>query len=48
MCMQEYDQAKLKQQVVNMDNMPVEAASAFENAHTVFCALGTIRKVASN
>ncbi len=33
------------QQVVNMDNMPDEAASAFENAHTVFCTLGTTRKV---
>ena len=28
-----------------MDNLPDEAASAFENAHSVFCTLGTTRKV---
>lgn len=43
--MQDYNKEKLIQQVVNMDNMTVEAASAFHNAHTVFCALGTTRKV---
>lgn len=43
--MQEYNKEKLIQHVVNMDNMTVEAASAFHNAHTVFCALGTTRKV---
>ena len=44
--MQAYDTAKLTQNVVNMDNMGMEEASAFQNAHTVFCALGTTRKVA--
>lgn len=28
-----------------MDNLPDEAASAFDNAHSVFCTLGTTRKV---
>ena len=28
-----------------MDNLPDEAAAAFENAHSVFCTLGTTRKV---
>ncbi|DBB02020.1 TPA: hypothetical protein ACH3X1_000602 [Trebouxia sp. C0004] len=31
-----------------MDNLPDEAASAFENAHSVFCTLGTTRKDAGN
>lgn len=46
--MQDYNKEKLTQHVVNMDNMTVEAASALHNAHTVFCALGTTRKVPHN
>ena len=42
---QGYDPSKLVQKVVNMDNLPDEAALAFENAHSVFCTLGTTRKV---
>ena len=43
--MQGYKKQKLVQHVVDMDNMSVQAAPAFQNAHTVFCALGTTRKV---
>lgn len=43
--MQGLNKEKLIQHVVNMDDMSVQAASAFQNAHTVFCALGTTRKV---
>lgn len=42
---QGYDAKKLVQEVVNMDNLTTEAASAFQQAHTVFCTLGTTRKV---
>ena len=42
---QGYGPSKLVQKVVNMDNLPDEAALAFENAHSVFCTLGTTRKV---
>ncbi|KAL0032830.1 hypothetical protein WJX77_001609 [Trebouxia sp. C0004] len=45
---QGYDPSKFAQKIVNMDNLPDEAASAFENAHSVFCTLGTTRKDAGN
>lgn len=45
---QGYDASKFVQKVVNMDNLPDEAASAFENAHSVFCTLGTTRKDAGS
>lgn len=37
--------AQLVQKTINMDNMETEAATAFEGADAVFCALGTTRKV---
>lgn len=42
---QGYDAAKLAQKVVNMDDLADDAASAFDQTQTVFCTLGTTRKV---
>jgi oxidoreductase len=43
-----YTPEKLQQHVVNMDNLATEAGEAFRGAHTVFCTLGTTRKVAGS
>eukprot|EP00877_Chromochloris_zofingiensis_P007631 jgi/Chrzof1/3120/Cz12g12210.t1 len=40
--------AQLVQKTINMDNMETEAATAFEGADAVFCALGTTRKDAGS
>ncbi|EFN55849.1 hypothetical protein CHLNCDRAFT_145410 [Chlorella variabilis] len=41
-----YDEGKLKQAVVNMDNLEAEAQQAFAGADSVFCCLGTTRAAA--
>ncbi|PSC69508.1 Oxidoreductase HTATIP2 [Micractinium conductrix] len=41
-----YDASKLKQAVVDMDNLEEEAAPAFAGADSVFCCLGTTRSAA--
>lgn len=43
--MQGYEPSKLKQVVVDMDKLDTDAFASFKDATTVFCALGTTRKV---
>lgn len=43
-----WDPAKLKQVVVDMDNLEAEAADAFRGADAAFCALGTTRAAAGS
>lgn len=45
---QGYNASKLVQKGINMDNLTTEGAQAFQDAHTVFCTLGTTRKVAGS
>ena len=42
---QGYEAFKLEQNVVDMDKLDTDGLAAFQSASTVFCALGTTRKV---
>ena len=42
---QGYEASKLEQKVLDMDKLDTDGLAAFQSATTVFCALGTTRKV---
>lgn len=42
---QGYEASKLEQKVVDMDKLDTDGLAAFQSASTIFCALGTTRKV---